>query len=619
MMKQLIILAGLLVSLQANAQNYAKQWCADNGDGTYTNPIINSDFPDPDIIRVGDTYYYVSTTMFYFPGATILKSHDLVNWEYCANPLQKIAESEPFNLQNGYNQYSKGQWAPSLKYYQGKFYLHFIAFNHEKFADGGDFLLTATDPEGEWKVQKLNGFYYDSGLLLDEATGRRFVVAGYNEISVTELDENFNAIGSSKRIINKPNSGLEGSHMYHIGDYYYIYATYGGGYDHSQTIFRSKNPFGPYEEHDGLLFEKQDIHQGGLVQTQTGEWWTILFKDAGTIGRIPYLEPVVWKDGWPILGNNGIDVSKGGKSYKKPNVGKEYPKTYLPTNDGFNTDKLGMQWEWNHNPDNSAWSLTERPGFLRLYTSGIVKEGTDTKLNEFLQARNTLTQRMFGYDKEGASTSTDTYGTICLDVSHMKEGDVAGLCVFQDPHAYVAVKMIDGKKRVVYYRAPWWEPKADWQGVVDDKEHYRTFSTSTDSHNDKIYLRAVANFKTNKLKFYISWDNQKWYDLGKDIETEMRYTLKIFTGNRFAIFNYATQQNGGYVDVDWFSTEETVDENKFNDLTAIEQVESKTKRIVSRQFYNVSGVKLPRSQHGLNIVKTRYEDGTEKTYSFVKQ
>ena len=204
MMKQLIILAGLLVSLQANAQNYAKQWCADNGDGTYTNPIINSDFPDPDIIRVGDTYYYVSTTMFYFPGATILKSHDLVNWEYCANPLQKIAESEPFNLQNGYNQYSKGQWAPSLKYYQGKFYLHFIAFNHEKFADGGDFLLTATDPEGEWKVQKLNGFYYDSGLLLDEATGRRFVVAGYNEISVTELDENFNAIGSSKLIINTP-------------------------------------------------------------------------------------------------------------------------------------------------------------------------------------------------------------------------------------------------------------------------------------------------------------------------------------------------------------------------------------------------------------------------------
>lgn len=174
----------------------------------------------------------------------------------------KIAESEPFNLQNGYNQYSKGQWAPSLKYYQGKFYLHFIAFNHEKFADGGDFLLTATDPEGEWKVQKLNGFYYDSGLLLDEATGRRFVVAGYNEISVTELDENFNAIGSSKLIINKPNSGLEGSHMYHIGDYYYIYATYGGGYDHSQTIFRSKNPFGPYEEHDGLLSKSRTSIKG---------------------------------------------------------------------------------------------------------------------------------------------------------------------------------------------------------------------------------------------------------------------------------------------------------------------------------------------------------------------
>ncbi len=618
-MKKLFIIAGLLAAMQVNAQNFAKQWCADNGDGTYTNPVINSDFPDPDIIRVGDTFYYVSTTMFYFPGATILKSHDLVNWEYCANPLQKIAESEPFNLQNGYNQYAKGQWAPSLKYYQGKFYLHFIAFNHENFADGGDFLLTATDPEGEWNVQKVNGFYYDSGLLFDEATGRRFVVAGINDIRVTELDENFNAISANKQVINKPDAGLEGSHMYHIGDYYYIYATYGGGYDRSQTIFRSKDPFGPYEEHDGRVFEKQNIHQGGLVETQTGEWWTILFKDAGTIGRIPYLEPVVWEDGWPVIGKDGIDVSKNGKSYKKPNVGKSYPKTYLPTNDGFNDDKLGMQWEWNHNPDNSAWSLTERPGFLRLHTTGIVSEGTDSKLNDFLQARNTLTQRMFGYDKEGASTSTDTYGTVCLDVSHMKEGDVTGLCVFQDPYAYIGVRMIDGQKKVVYYRAPWWEPKADWQGTVDDTEHYKVFSTTTGAHNDKIYLRAVANFNTNKVKFYLSWDNQKWYDAGKDIETEMRYTLKIFTGNRFAIFNYATQQNGGYVDVDWFSTEETVDETVVNNLTAIEQVEAKTKRIVSRQFYNVAGIKLSTPQQGLNIVKTRYEDGTEKTYSFVKK
>lgn len=153
------------MSLQVNAQNYAKQWCADNGDGTYTNPIINSDFPDPDIIRVGDTYYYVSTTMFYFPGATILKSHDLVNWEYCANPLQKIAESEPFNLQNGYNQYSKGQWAPSLKYYQGKFYLHFIAFNHEKFADGGDWIAfeSRTSIKGDWyRRRQANGGRFSS-------------------------------------------------------------------------------------------------------------------------------------------------------------------------------------------------------------------------------------------------------------------------------------------------------------------------------------------------------------------------------------------------------------------------------------------------------------------------
>lgn len=520
---------------------------ADNGDGTYTNPLIHADFPDPDIIRVDNTYYLVSTTMFYFPGATILKSYDLVNWEYCANPLEQINDSEPYNLENGYNHYSKGQWAASLKYHNGTFYLHFIAFDHENFADGGDFLLTATDPEGDWEMRKLDGFYYDSGLLFDGDD--IYIAYGIGDISVTQLDDDFNALQTE--LVISVGNGCEGSHFYHIGDYYYIYATYGGT-EGSQTIFRSTSPFGPYEEHDGRIFANQNIHQGGLVQTQTGEWWTILFKDDGTVGRIPYLEPVVWQDNWPILGNDGIDVSAAGASYPKPNVGAAYPKTYLPTNDTFTGTSLGMQWEWNHNPDNASWSIFENPGFLRLHTASVT--------DNFKQARNTLTQRAHGYANEGTADNAypDSYATACLDVSGMTEGDICGLCVFQDPYGYIGVQMTNGEKHIIYYRSAY---ETDGDTIPAE-----TITSDDPIAGNTVYLRATANFGTDKANFFYSTDNTTYTSFGN--EWTMRYTLNIFVGNRFCLFNYATKTLGGYIDIDWFSTEPDFSETKyFNDGT----------------------------------------------------
>lgn len=533
---------------------FTRQWTADNGYGKFTNPLINADFPDPDVILVGDTYYLATTTMFYFPGVTLLKSKDLVNWEYCANPLKQISDSDPYNLLNDLNQYSKGQWAPSLNYHNGQFIINFIAFDHSTVADGGDFILTATDPEGEWKMTKLEGFYYDSGFLFDDnrdhlsglgangeknGDGNIYVVSGIGTLTVTQLDKDYKEVKS--KVVLEPGNGCEGSHFYHIGDYYYIYSTYGGT-EGSQTIFRSTSPFGPYEEHDGRIFAGQAIHQGGLVETQTGEWWTILFKDAGTIGRIPYLEPVKWSDGWPVLGNNGIDVSKGGAAYAKPNVGAIYPRTYLPTNDTFTDPKLGMQWEWNHNPDNSAYSLIENPGNLRLHTCSVT--------SDFKQARNMLSQRIFGYNVAGTDGSayTDSYGTISIDTKGMQEGDIAGLCVFQDPYAYIGVKVIDGKKHFVYYRSSYDENAED--EVVGGEVT-----------TDKLYLRSVVNLGTNKAKFYYSYDNEEWTLFGN--EMTMRYVLTIFVGNRFGIFNYATKSLGGYVDIDWFSTEPTFTEERY--------------------------------------------------------
>ncbi len=195
-----------------------------------------------------------------------------------------------------------------------------------------------------------------------------------------------------------------------------------------QVAFRSKNIYGPYEQklliYDTTKGINYGIHQGALIQTQTGEWWTILFVDSGPFGRFPSLQPVTWVDGWPMIGVNGKAVT----TYKKPNVGKTYPIKNFPTSDEFNEKKLGMQWGWNHNPDSTKWSLTQKPGYLRLMTASVT--------NDFMMARNTLTQRPFAKHDQ----NIPTIATTKIDVSKMKDGDIAGLAVLQDPYAYIGVK-----------------------------------------------------------------------------------------------------------------------------------------------------------------------------------
>ncbi|WP_227625449.1 family 43 glycosylhydrolase [Geofilum rubicundum] len=497
---------------------FERQSLSDNGDGTYTNPLIHADFPDPDVIRVGDVYYMVSTTMHIFPGATLLKSYDLVNWEYCSNPLEMIASSDAYQLLNGEDRYARGQWASSLRYHNGQFYILFNTL------DEGSFLLTAEDPEGLWSLKPLAGSYYDPGLLFDE-DGKIYVVHGINTLKMTELNENFEALGHDEVVVERPGEGLEGSHLYKINGYYYIYATY-GGWPASQVVFRSANIMGPYEEK--FLLDDDNIHQGALIETQTGEWWTVMFYDKGAFGRLPNLQPVAWNDNWPVVGANGQGVT----TFRKPDVGREYPTKVLPTNDNFRHYKLGGQWGWNHQADHSKWSLFDRPGFLRLQTAGVV--------SGFLEARNTLTQRIFAYH----SDEIDSYGTIKLHIQEMKEGDVAGLAVFQDPYAFIGVKVVDGEKRLIM-------------------ENNGLEQTGAAIAEPVIYLRAVANYGSSKARFFYSLDNTSYTPFGSELD--MAFNLSIFTGNKFGIFNYATKEPGGYVDVDWFSTEKNFSEERFYD------------------------------------------------------
>jgi beta-xylosidase len=501
----LLVFSGLIITAQA------QQLHSDNLDGTFTNPVINADFPDPDVVQVGDTYYMVTTTMFVFPGVTILESNDLVNWEYSSNAVPRFDFHRNYNLENGHR-YSHGQWATSIKYHNGKFYLLFITL------DEGGFLCTSSKAEGPWEIRKLSKGFYDPGLFFDD-DGKIYVTHGYSRISVTEVDSNLSPIGRDSLVFTGDiRKGLEGMHVYKINGFYYLYGTY-GGLDGIQVALRSKNIYGPYEQKVVISDSTQGInfgvHQGALVQTKSGEWWTILFSDRGPFGRFPSLQPVTWLDGWPMVGVDGKGVVK----YKKPNVGKSYPATVLPTSDEFESKILGMQWGWNHNPDSTKWSLTDRPGHLRLTTVKAV--------SGLREARNTLTQRMFTYYAD----EIPTVGVTKVDVSKMKDGDVAGLAVFQDPYAYIGVKQFNGVKSIIM--------------VNNGLE-----TASTILNTSVVYLQASAHYGTGKATFSYSTDNKKFKVLGE--EFEMKFNLSVFTGNKFCLFNYATRTAGGYVDFDWF-------------------------------------------------------------------
>lgn len=503
---------------------------SDLGNGKFMNPVVRVDFPDPDVIRVDDTYYMVSTTMCLFPGATILKSHDMVNWEYCCQPLAQLATTDNYNLKNGKDAYAGGMWACSMKYYNGKFYL-LINGN-----DAGGWILTAENPEGTWQKKKLSRIYYDPGMLFDN--GKVYIACGIENINMCELDENFNFKQEKTVISNKPQ--LEGSHLYKKNGYYYIYATY-GGWPSGQAVFRSKNIFGPYEEK--MVVEKSydgqvnTIHQGALIEDVKGKWWTIMQEDLGALGRFPNLQPVKWVDDWPVVGNNGKPYKSFVDEITKPTSSEAYPQTrILPTTDNFRTYPLGMQWEWNHNPDNDNWSLFEHQGWLRLKTATVV-----SKLH---QARNMLTQRIF-IDPNKTAT-----GTVRVDASRLQEGDRAGICIFQDPYAAIAVEMKNGKRQIV-----WWN-----DGVKSPGNNFTASEVyqEVELTDNIVYLRGAIKYGENKAKFYYSTDGKTWKKLGGD--TSQSFNLSVFVGSRFGLFCYSTKTAGGSADFDWFSTEEEYDE-----------------------------------------------------------
>ncbi|TXK48143.1 family 43 glycosylhydrolase [Pontibacter qinzhouensis] len=492
------------------------------------NPIIYADVPDIAIIRVGDNYYMSSTTMHMSPGVPIMKSKDLVNWELVSYAYDVLEEVDELTLTNGKSTYGRGSWASSLRFHKGTYYVTTFAQT-----TGKTHVYTTTDIEkGPWKATSFKPSLHDHTLFFDD-DGRVYMIWGAGKLSMVELNEDLSGTkpGTERVLIENatapagPNVGLpaEGSQLFKVNGKYYLFnIAWPKGGMRTVIVHRADNITGPYE--GKVVLQDKGVAQGGLIDTPNGEWYAYLFRDFGAVGRIPYLVPVKWEAGWPVLGEDGkvpdelsLPASKG-------------LMPHIVASDDFTRKKgepaLPLVWQWNHNPDNALWSLNQRKGHLRL-TTGRVD-------NDFLLARNTLTQRTIGPESAGSTA---------IDVSKMKEGDFAGLAMLQQRYGLVGVKFENGVKSIVMVKAESGAP------VVEE---------SIPLKQKKVYLKAEADFNDRRdvATFYYSLDGKTWTKIGSQLK--MAYTIPHFMGYRFGLFNYATKTPGGSVDFDYFRIDDRI-------------------------------------------------------------
>lgn len=492
------------------------------------NPLIWADVPDIAIIRVGKTYYMSSTTMHMSPGLPIMKSTDLVNWRMASYAYETLADNEALRLKNGKNAYGEGSWASSLRYHDGVFHASTFSAN-----TGRTHIYTTRDPErGPWKETSFEPSLGDHSLFFDD-DGRVYMVFGGGRITLIELQPDLSGIkpgGVNKVIVDNVNAvfgadqgGLkgEGSQLFKANGRYYLVniASPGSRWARSVIIHRADAIDGPYEGR--LALDDRGIAQGGLIDTPEGKWYAYLFKDNGSVGRIPYLVPVTWKDGWPVLGQDGkapmtLDIPAGGQGASGASG--------IVASDEFDrrpgAPKLPLAWQWNHNPEPDYWSLTKRPGYLSFVTNRVVSTLTE--------APNTLTQRTFG-PSSSATTS--------IDVSGMKDGDWAGLAAFQKRYGFVGVKMSEGAKSLVMVSA--------------DSDHPEEIA-SIPLSGKTVHLRVECEFEPalEVARFSYSLDGKTWTPIGRP--SRLTYSFPHFMGYRFALFFYSTKTAGGRVDFDYY-------------------------------------------------------------------
>jgi beta-xylosidase len=536
MVKRICVSVGLFFVLFSGCSYQVGSW-GDQGDGTYLNPILNGDYPDVDIEQVGDTYYLITSTNHYAPGMTLLESKDIVNWRLIGHVFDKLTWEPVYNY-DSMSGYSKGVWAGDIAYHEGRWYCYFID------TGSGLYMSSAEDIEGPWSGAKLmlkKTGWTDPAAYWDEEQKQAYMICNFGREKPDEkvnYQRMFKMSWDGERLLDKgkviyKGEGAEAAKIYKINGEYYIFLAQWIDGDRKQVVLRGKSIYGPFEKR--IVMEKAEgalrsVCQGALIQAADGSWWLThqLVQHRGKIqghlagasttssfeGRSQWLVPVKWEDGWPIVGEdpdgNGIGNTVAGG--KKPIDG--YPIDAPQTDDDFDSERIGPQWEWNHNPRDKRWSLTERKGWLRLKANVPIGAGG------FWNASNTVSQRLMGKGR-GVITAK-------VDISGMQPGQQAGMVRHSGRYVLLGISVGKlGVKKLVFNN----NGKVTVGPIIkSDVIWYRT-------HND------------GDMAYYeYSLDGSNFERFGD----EFTITFGRWRGDRPGFYCWNNLKAAGHIDIDYF-------------------------------------------------------------------
>ncbi len=517
----------------------SRVWMSDNGDGTYSNPILYADYSDPDVIRVGDDYFMTASSFNCSPGLPILHSRDLVNWKIVNYALKRNIPDDVFSVP----QHGKGVWAPCIRFHKGEF---FIFWGDPDF---GVYSVKTKNPFGHWDepVLVLSGKgIIDSSPLWDN-DGKAYLVTGWaasrsginSLLTVWPLNpDGSKVIGEGKHVFDghDAHKTVEGPKLYKRDGYYYIFAPAGGVATGWQLALRSKNIYGPYEEKVVMAQGNTPIngpHQGGWVETQMGESWFIHFQDKGAYGRIVHLQPVIWKNGWPVMGDDpdGDGCGQPVLRHQKPNVGKKWPVCTPQESDEFTGDTLGLQWQWAANQRITWYVLLRGKGYLRLLA--YPKSGAGEPL---WNVPNLLMQKFPAPD---FTATTKVKLTNEFDVW---QGKQAGLIVMGNDYSYLAIS----KDETGYQLDQIICKKAD-QGGQEQKE------ATARLKGNEVFMRVKVSSPDAKCQFFYSGNGTDFIQIGEPFQAKN----ELWIGSKVGLFCTAEPgiKKGSYADFDWFRIE----------------------------------------------------------------
>ncbi|GJM33360.1 MAG: glycoside hydrolase [Saprospiraceae bacterium] len=523
--KTFVLLLLFVINLNGQA------WQPDLEDGTYQNPILYADYSDPDVVRVGDDFYMVSSSFNCVPALPVLHSKDLVNWELINHVFTHQLPLDVFDKP----QHGNGVWAPAIRFHDGWF---FVFYGDPDF---GIYMCKTQNPAGKWSpphlVRAAKG-WIDPCPFWDE-NGKAYLVhafagsrAGMKSIVVLHemSPDGTSLIGEGVLVFDghEKHTTIEGTKMHKRNDYYYILAPAGGVSTGWQTVLRSKNIWGPYEDkivlHQGNT-TMNGPHQGAWVELESGAHWFIHFQEKQPYGRIVHLQPARWEKDWLMIGKdlNGDGIGEPVEIYKKPDVGQTYPLKVPQTTDEFNSISLGLSWQWHANPK-EEWAFTTASGFLRL--NPVILSGEAKNLWD---APNLLLQKM---------PAEEFTATTKLTFHHHFDGEKTGLIVMGMDYAYLALEQEENK---LFLK----------QTICLDAENRKAEKTikRIALEQNEITIQ-VKVFKGGKCHFRYSLDGQKFTEIGEPFQAREGKWI----GAKVGIFCLRAEHenNGGYADYDWF-------------------------------------------------------------------